>query len=159
MENLRYGRPDASEEEVLAAVQAAQCEFITALPNGYDTVVGERGATLSGGQRQRLGIARAILKRSPVLLLDEVTSALDVETESELRRSLSQACRGRTIIAVTHRLASVASFDRIVVLQAGKVIQDGPPAEILPAAAYQKTSERPPHMQPARRELAAAAGG
>jgi ATP-binding cassette subfamily B protein len=139
MQNLRYGSPSASEAEVAAAVETAQCQFIHDLPDGYDTVVGERGAVLSGGQRQRLAIARALLKGSPVLLLDEATSALDGETERRLRVALLQACGNRTLISATHHLATLQLFDRIIVLKHGVVVQDGPPGVVLSSQAAATT--------------------
>jgi ATP-binding cassette subfamily B protein len=131
MENLRYGRPDATDDQIAAAIDIAQCRFIDELPHGYDTIVGERGTILSGGQRQRLAIARALLKDSPVLLLDEATSALDAETEMRLRVALLEACRNRTLIAATHHHASLTLFDRVIVLKDGMVSQDGTPADVL----------------------------
>jgi ATP-binding cassette subfamily B protein len=139
MQNLRYGCPSASEAEVAAAVDAAQCHFIDDLPDGYNTVVGERGAILSGGQRQRLAIARALLKGSPVLLLDEATSALDGETERRLRVALLQACGHRTVISATHHLATLQLFDRVIVLKHGVVVEDGPPALVLSSQAATTT--------------------
>jgi ATP-binding cassette subfamily B protein len=128
IENIRYGRPDASDEEVLGAANAARCgDFINALPNGLETVVGERGLKLSGGQRQRIAIARAFLKDAPLLLLDEATSALDGDSEEAIREALGRLMQGRTVIAIAHRLSTVRNFDRVVVLQAGQVVQDGPP--------------------------------
>jgi ATP-binding cassette, subfamily B, bacterial len=127
MENIRYGRPDASDEEVLDAAFAARCDFIEDLPNGMRTLVGDRGVRLSGGQRQRIAIARAFLKNAPLLLLDEATSALDGESEEAIREALGRLMRGRTVIAIAHRLSTVRNFDRIVVLELGKVVQDGPP--------------------------------
>ena len=127
MDNIRYGRPDASDDEVLEAAIAARCDFIEALPAGLRTIVGERGVKLSGGQRQRIAIARAFLKDAPLLLLDEATSALDSESEETIRETLGRLMRGRTVIAIAHRLSTVRSFDRILVLQAGEVVQDGPP--------------------------------
>ncbi len=127
MENIRYGRPDATDEEVLEAAFAARCDFIEDLPLGMRTVVGERGVKLSGGQRQRIAIARAFLKDAPLLLLDEATSALDSESEEIIRDALSRLMNGRTVIAIAHRLSTVRNFDRIVVLQAGEVVQDGAP--------------------------------
>ncbi len=127
MENVRYGRPDASDDEVLEAAMAARCDFIEELPAGIRTIVGDRGVKLSGGQRQRIAIARAFLKDAPLLLLDEATSALDSESEEIIREALGRLMRGRTVIAIAHRLSTVRNFDRIVVLQLGKVIQDGPP--------------------------------
>jgi ATP-binding cassette subfamily B protein len=131
MENIRYGRPDASDEEVLDAAFAARCDFIEDLPNGIRTLVGERGVRLSGGQRQRIAIARAFLKNAPLLLLDEATSALDSESEEAIREALGRLMHGRTVIAIAHRLSTVRNFDRIVVLQLGKVVQDGPPDVLL----------------------------
>jgi ATP-binding cassette subfamily B protein len=132
MENIRYGRPDASDTEVLEAAIAARClEFIEALPRGFDTLVGDRGVKLSGGQRQRIAIARAFLKDAPILLLDEATSALDTESEEAIREALSRLMRGRTVIAIAHRLSTLRSFDRIVVLQDGRIDQDGPPAKLM----------------------------
>jgi ATP-binding cassette subfamily B protein len=131
MENIRYGRTDASDEEVLDATFAARCDFIEDLPNGMRTLVGDRGVRLSGGQRQRIAIARAFLKNAPLLLLDEATSALDSESEESIREALSRLMHGRTVIAIAHRLSTVRTFDRIVVLESGKVIQDGPPDALL----------------------------
>ncbi|MDB5890875.1 MAG: transporter related protein [Polaromonas sp.] len=131
MENLRYGNPDATDEQVMAAAHEAHCDdFINALPEGYNTLVGERGVKLSGGQRQRVGIARALLKNASILLLDEATSALDSQSESEIQSALNRLMRGRTVIAVAHRLSTVSSFDRIVVIVRGKVVEDGTPAEL-----------------------------
>ena len=132
VENIRYGRPNASDEEVLQAAAAARCgDFIESLPNGVATIIGERGVKLSGGQRQRIAIARAFLKDAPILLLDEATSALDTESEEAIREALARLMRGRTVIAVAHRLSTVRRFDRVVVLQAGKVVQDGPPDQLV----------------------------
>ncbi len=125
-DNIRYGRPDASLEEVWAAAnRAAAHGFITALPQGYDTPVGERGITLSGGQRQRLAIARAILKDAPVLLLDEATSALDAESERLVQGALDNLMEGRTTLVIAHRLATVRQADRIVVMDGGRIIEQG----------------------------------
>jgi ATP-binding cassette, subfamily B, bacterial len=132
MENIRYGRPDASDEDVMEAAFAARSlDFIEALPRGMGTIVGDRGVKLSGGQRQRIAIARAFLKDAPLLLLDEATSALDSESEEAIREALGRLIRTRTVIAIAHRLSTVRSFDRIVVLQGGRVIQDGPPQQLM----------------------------
>jgi ATP-binding cassette subfamily B protein len=131
MENIRYGRPEAADEEVLDAAFAARCDFIEDLPNGMRTLVGDRGIRLSGGQRQRIAVARAFLKNAPLLLLDEATSALDSDSEEAIREALGRLMHGRTVIAIAHRLSTVRNFDRIVVLQLGKVIQDGPPDVLL----------------------------
>ncbi len=127
MENIRYGRPNATDDEVLRAAIAARCDFIENLPEGMDTMVGDRGIKVSGGQRQRLAIARAFLKDAPILLLDEATAALDGESEEAIREALSRLMRGRTVIAIAHRLATLRNFDRVVVLQGGRIIEDGPP--------------------------------
>ena len=128
LENIRYGRPEATDEEVLAAAEAANCrDFIEALPEGFGTEVGQRGVRLSGGQRQRLAIARALLKDAPILLLDEATSALDSESEVAVQAALERLMQGRTVIAVAHRLATLQNFDRIVVMDAGKVVEHGAP--------------------------------
>ena len=128
LENIRYGRPDATDAEVRAAAEAASCrEFIDQLAEGYDTPVGDRGVKLSGGQRQRLAIARAFLRNAPILLLDEATSALDSESEAAVQRALERLMQGRTVIAVAHRLSTLARFDRIVVMQDGRILQDGTP--------------------------------
>jgi len=133
LENIRYGRPDASDEDVMAAASAAHClEFIDELPQGLATIVGDRGVRLSGGQRQRIAIARAILKDAPILLLDEATSALDSESEETIiREALDRLMRGRTVIAVAHRLSTLRGFDRIVVLREGRIVQDGPPGDLM----------------------------
>jgi ATP-binding cassette subfamily B protein len=140
MENIRYGRPDAKEEEVFAAARAARChDFISALPQGYATLVGERGVKLSGGQRQRVGLARAILKNAPIIILDEATSALDTESELEIQHALEALVRGRTVLAVAHRLSTLVDFDRIVVLVNGQVVEDGSPAELRRAGGVFET--------------------
>jgi ATP-binding cassette subfamily B protein len=132
LENIRYGRPDASDAQVFEAAVAARCrDFIEALPNGFATIVGERGVKLSGGQRQRIAIARAFLKDAPLLLLDEATSALDGESEDVIQTALASLMRGRTVIAIAHRLSTVRNFDRIVVLRAGRIVQDGPPDHLM----------------------------
>ena len=131
-ENIRYGRPDATDDEVWEAAIAARCRpFIEKLPHGLDTMVGDRGLKLSGGQRQRIAIARAFLKNSPILLLDEATSALDSDSEEAIRQALEQLMQQRTVITIAHRLSTLRSFDRILVLQSGVVVQDGPPDELL----------------------------
>jgi ATP-binding cassette, subfamily B, bacterial len=127
LENIRYGRPSATDNEVLRAAIAARCDFIENLPEGMATMVGDRGIKVSGGQRQRIAIARAFLKDAPILLLDEATAALDSESEEAIREALSRLMRGRTVIAIAHRLATLRNFDRVVMLQAGRIIDDGPP--------------------------------
>jgi ATP-binding cassette subfamily B protein len=127
LENIRYGRPSATDDEVLRAAIAARCDFIENLPEGMATMVGDRGIKVSGGQRQRIAIARAFLKDAPILLLDEATAALDSESEEAIREALSRLMRGRTVIAIAHRLATLRNFDRVVMLQAGRIVDDGPP--------------------------------
>ncbi|WP_443147411.1 ABC transporter transmembrane domain-containing protein [Prosthecomicrobium sp. N25] len=126
MENIRFGRPDATDEEVVAAARAALVDdFVAGLPDRYGTLVGERGVTLSGGQRQRIAIARAILKDAPVLLLDEATSALDAESETLVQTALEHLMEGRTTIVIAHRLATVLECDRILVLDQGRLVEEG----------------------------------
>jgi ATP-binding cassette subfamily B protein len=127
LENIRYGRPNATDDEVLRAAIAARCDFVETLPEGLATMVGDRGVKLSGGQRQRIAIARAFLKDAPILLLDEATAALDSESEEAIREALARLMRGRTVIAIAHRLATLRNFDRVVLLKAGSIIEDGPP--------------------------------
>ena len=130
-ENIRYGRPSASDDEVLRAAIAARCDFVETLPEGLDTMVGDRGIKLSGGQRQRIAIARAFLKDAPIVLLDEATASLDSESEEAIREALSRLMRGRTVIAIAHRLATLRNFDRVVVLKAGRIIEDGSPDRLM----------------------------
>ncbi|MDA8381734.1 MAG: ABC transporter ATP-binding protein [Betaproteobacteria bacterium] len=126
LENLRYGRLDATDEEVYQAVEAARCtEFILRLPSGFRTVVGDRGTKLSGGQRQRLAIVRAFLKDAPIILLDEATSELDSESEEAIQEALARLFKGRTVVAIAHRLSTLNAFERIVVLDRGRVVEDG----------------------------------
>jgi ATP-binding cassette subfamily B protein len=131
LENIRYGRPTATDNEVLRAAIAARCDFVETLPEGLETMVGDRGVKLSGGQRQRIAIARAFLKDAPILLLDEATAALDSESEEAIREALGRLMRGRTVIAIAHRLATLRNFDRVVMLKAGKIIEDGPPDRLM----------------------------
>jgi ATP-binding cassette subfamily B protein len=140
MENIRYGRPAATDEEVVAAAMAARChDFISALPQGYDTYVGERGIKLSGGERQRVAIARAMLKNAPILVLDEATSSLDSESEQDIQAALQALMAGKTSIAIAHRLSTIMQMDRIVVMEAGRIVDQGTHAELLARAGlYQK---------------------
>ena len=132
LENIRYGRPEASDAEVMAAARAAHADgFIQALPEGYQTFLGERGVRLSGGQRQRISIARAILKNSPLLLLDEATSALDTESERAVQAALEQAMQGRTTLVIAHRLSTVIHADRIIVMDAGQIVDSGTHDELM----------------------------
>jgi ABC-type multidrug transport system fused ATPase/permease subunit len=131
-ENIAYGRPGATREEVLAAARAANAdEFIARLPDGYDTVVGERCATLSGGERQRIAIARALLKNAPVLVLDEPTSALDAETEASVLDALARLMAGRAVIVIAHRLSTVRAADQILVVRDGTIVERGRHEELL----------------------------
>ena len=125
-ENILYGWPEADEDALWDAVERARLgEFVRSLPKGLETRVGERGLKLSGGEKQRVGVARAILKNPPILILDEATSALDSETESEVQAALAEAARGRTTIAVAHRLSTIAKADQIIVLEDGHVVEQG----------------------------------
>jgi ATP-binding cassette subfamily B protein len=131
LENIRYGRPDASDEEVIVAAKAAFAhDFLVALPDGYQTFLGERGVRLSGGQRQRISIARAMLKNPPLLLLDEATSALDAESERTVQAALESAMKGRTTLVIAHRLATVQRCDRIIVMEAGQIVETGTHAQL-----------------------------
>jgi len=131
-DNILFGRPDAADGALRAAVRAANAEeFIRELPDGYDTVVGDRGVRLSGGQRQRLAIARALLKDAPILILDEATSSVDVETEELIQEAMARLLAGRTALVIAHRRSTIERADRVVVLEAGRVIEDGTPADLL----------------------------
>jgi ATP-binding cassette, subfamily B, bacterial len=131
-ENIAFGRPDATDAQIRAAAGAAHVlEFADALPQGFDTLVGERGVKLSGGQRQRVAVARAVLRDAPVLLLDEATSALDSESEAHIQDALWRMMEGRTAIVVAHRLSTVAGMDRLVVLDRGRVVEQGSHVELL----------------------------
>jgi ATP-binding cassette, subfamily B, bacterial len=126
LDNIRYGRPEASDAEVRQAAEAARCrDFIEDLPEGFDTVVGDRGTKLSGGQRQRIAIARALLKDSPILLLDEATSSLDAESETLVQTALEELMQHRTTLVIAHRLATVLSCDRILVMDQGRIVEQG----------------------------------
>jgi ATP-binding cassette subfamily B protein len=125
-ENIRFGRESADADEIRAAARAAQAEtFLDVLPQGFETALGERARSLSGGQRQRLAIARALVRESPILLLDEATSALDAENERLVQRALDEAMEGHTTLVIAHRLATVLKADRIIVMEAGRVVEQG----------------------------------
>jgi ATP-binding cassette subfamily B multidrug efflux pump len=131
-DNIRYGRPDAAEEEVVSAAKAARAhEFIASLPQGYDTAVGERGATLSGGQKQRIAIARALLVRPDILILDDSTSAVDVETEADIEAALDEWMQGRTSFIIAQRVSTVLNADKIVVLDQGRIAAAGSHSELI----------------------------
>lgn len=132
MGNIRLGRRDATDDEVLAAAKAANCDdFVSKLPQGYATMIGENGSKLSGGERQRISIARALLKDSPIVLLDEATASLDVENESQVQEALSRLLTDKTVIVIAHRMRTVMNADKIIVLDSGKVIEQGSPSELL----------------------------
>ncbi|MFN4328054.1 MAG: ABC transporter ATP-binding protein [Limnobacter sp.] len=136
-ENIAYGRPDATREEIIAAARLAHAhEFILRLPQGYDSLVGERGQSLSGGERQRISIARALLIDPKILILDEATSSVDSQTEKEIQKALDNLVRGRTTIAIAHRLSTLRKADRIVVMDRGKIVEEGPHQELLDAKGY-----------------------
>lgn len=132
MENIRIGRQNATDEEVLAAAREAQCdEFVEKLPKGYQTMIGENGSALSGGERQRISIARALLKDSPVILLDEATASLDAENETHIQRAISRLVKGKTVLIIAHRMRTVEGADKLVLLKDGKVAEQGSPEELL----------------------------
>ena len=124
--NIKFGSPNATEEAIIAAAKAARChDFITALPDGYDTVVGEGGGTLSGGEKQRISIARAMLKNAPIIILDEATASVDPENEHEIQAAISALVHGKTIITIAHRLATIEQADQILVVEDGRITQQG----------------------------------
>jgi ATP-binding cassette subfamily B protein/subfamily B ATP-binding cassette protein MsbA len=136
-ENIAYGRPGAGREEIVRAARAANAhEFVSGLPDGYDTVVGERGATLSGGERQRIAIARALLKDAPILILDEPTSALDAETEGSLLQALDRLMAGRTTLIIAHRLSTIRKANQILVLRDGQIVERGTHHDLLHANGH-----------------------
>lgn len=156
-ENIRYGNPDASPQQVINAARAAEAhDFIMRLDNGYDSIIGERGLTLSGGERQRLSIARALIKDPAVLILDEATSSLDVETEARIRSALERLVKGRTTFAIAHRLSTLRSANRLIVLDEGRLVEVGTHAELLsnPEGIYKKMHEKQRELS----ELVAVAG-
>jgi ATP-binding cassette subfamily B protein len=157
-ENIRYAKPEADGAAVLAAAEMAHCRsFIEALPDGFATMVGDRGVKLSGGQRQRLAIARALLKDAPLLLLDEATSALDTESELAIQSALDRLMRGRTVIAIAHRLSTLRSFDRIIVMDRGRIVDDGSPTELAARPGPYRDLLQKQHMEPVEVETAKAA--
>lgn len=131
LDNIRYGRPDASMDEVITAARKAEAlDFIQSLSDrngrtGFDAHLGERGVKLSGGQRQRIALARALLKDAPILVLDEATSALDSEVEAQIQQALTAAMQGKTVLAIAHRLSTLADMDRIIVMDQGRIVEDG----------------------------------
>ena len=143
-ENIRLGKKNATDEEVLAAAKAARCdEFVERLPNGYGTMIGENGSRLSGGERQRISIARALLKNAPIVLLDEATASLDVENETQVQAALSELLQGKTVLVIAHRMRTVDNADKIVVLEGGRVVEQGSPAELRekPEGRYRRMLE------------------
>jgi len=131
-ENIAYGKPEASLDEIVAAARAANAdEFIRELENGYDSVIGERGATLSGGQRQRIAIARALIRDAPILILDEPMTGLDVESDAKVREALDRLMAGKTCLLITHDLPSIADADLVLVLEEGRIINRGTHAELV----------------------------
>ena len=133
-DNIAFGRPDADHDEIVEMAKLANAhEFISEMPQGYDSPVGERGLTLSGGQRQRIGIARALIRNSPILILDEPTAALDAESERLVMSALQRLMKDRTVITIAHRLSTIRDADTIVVLEEGRVVEQGTHTELLTA--------------------------
>ena len=159
-ENIAYGSPGASDEKIVAAAKVANAdEFISRMPHGYDSPIGERGDTLSGGQRQRIGIARAVIRNSPIMILDEPTAALDTESEQLVVEGLRRLMKGRTVIMIAHRLSTISDADKIVVLKDGVVAEEGTNDElialggVLPNCIASNTTRRQPRrLWPPRRE-------
>ena len=140
-DNIRYGAPEASEREMITAAKAANAhDFVVSFPDGYDTMVGERGQSLSGGERQRISIARAILHNPRLLILDEATSSVDTETEKQIQQALDRLVEGRTTFAIAHRLSTLQAADRLIVLEKGKVAEQGLHADLVdkPGGVYAK---------------------
>ena len=132
MENIRIGRKDATDEEVIEAAKKANCdEFVSKLPNGYNTYIGENGAELSGGERQRISIARALLKDAPIVLLDEVTASLDAENETIVQEAISNATKGKTVVVIAHRMRTIENADKVIVLNKGKIVEEGNPRDLI----------------------------
>ena len=132
MENIRIGRKDATDAEVMQAAKEAMCdEFISKLPQGYQTMIGENGSTFSGGERQRISIARALVKDAPIILLDEVTASLDAENETEIQQAISRLVESKTVLIIAHRMRTVENADKIVVLSGGTVAEMGSPEELM----------------------------
>jgi ABC-type multidrug transport system fused ATPase/permease subunit len=149
-ENIAYGRPGASDEEVVAAAKIANAdEFISRMPQGYESMVGERGDTLSGGQRQRIGIARAIIRNSPIMILDEPTAALDTESEHLVVEGLRRLMKGRTVIMIAHRLSTISDADKIVVLKDGVVAEEGTSDELIARGGVYAELHRVQYGEPA----------
>ena len=136
LENIRLGNKNADDEQVKQAARFAHCEeFISRLPQGYDTIIGENGSRLSGGERQRLSIARAFLKNAPIIILDEISASLDVENEMQIQQSLNSLIKGKTVVIISHRLKSVENVDKIIVMNNGKLDAEGTHAELLQKSA------------------------
>ena len=130
--NIRYGKEDATQEEIENAARLANCyDFIMQMPDGFDTMIGEGGSTLSGGEKQRISIARAILKNAPVVLLDEATSSLDPENEAQIQQAISRLVQGRTVVVIAHRLKTVVGADTILVLDQGRIVEQGTHEQLL----------------------------
>jgi ATP-binding cassette subfamily B protein len=158
MYNIRYGRPEASDEDVIASAKLAQIDdFVRTLPQGYKTMVGERGLKLSGGEKQRVAIARTLLKAPPILILDEATSALDSHTEKEIQDALDRATQDRTTLVIAHRLSTIVHANNIVVLDKGEVVEQGSHAELIAKGGlYASLWSRQRQAEKAREELALA---
>ena len=139
LNNIKYAKPTASKEEIIKASELAMCsDFINNLENGFDTTIGENGVKLSGGEKQRLSIARAILKKSPIILLDEATSSLDAETESKIQKAITYLTKGRTTVVIAHRLSTILNSDKIYVIDTGRVVGEGNHNELLNSSAVYK---------------------